>query len=244
METLLQCTGISKRFERNVVPHIGFQERLFGIGGARKARRWKKNAVQDVSLSLAPGEWLGIYGPNGSGKTTLLKMLGGLIDPDEGTIEHHCAISSFFGLGVGFNPDRSAEENIYHHALLYGMHRRDILDVMEEVIAFAEVESHRDLPIKCYSQGMQARLAFAAAMHVTAELFLLDEVLAVGDAAFNIKCMEQMSRHKREGKSAILVLHSLGHLRQNCDRILHMENGRIVREEIVETMVSADLPQN
>ncbi len=187
--------------------------------------------MNDVSLTLKAGEWIGFYGRNGCGKTTLLRLIAGLLEADRGTIERYGTISCFFALGAGFHEDKRATENIYTHGLLHGLHPSEIRAMTESIIAFSGTASHRDLPFKHLSHGMRARLAFAAAVHIDREIYLFDEALAVGDAAFQIVCKEKFIELKRQGKSGLIVDHSLGFLADICDRILHMEGGRIVRED-------------
>ena len=193
----------------------------------KRREKWRVHALNDVSLSVAPGEWVGVFGPNGSGKTTLLRILGGLLEADAGTVQYHGRLSCFFTLGVGFHPERLASENIYFHGLFHGMSRSEIGKVTEEIVDFAGVRSHVHLPLKCYSTGMQMRLAFAAMAHVDADIYLLDEVLAVGDTDFQKKCKATMRSMKSEGKSAILVMHDEDVLKEFCDRIIYLDHGSI-----------------
>ncbi len=224
---ILTCTSISKSFDRTIVPTVMLQDKI--LRWRRHRERWHIQALQDISISLARGEWIGLYGPNGSGKTTLLRILGGLMMPDSGTVETYGRVCSLFALGTGFHPERSAQENIYFHGLLHGVPSRAVREATDDMIRFAEVESHRDLPIKCYSTGMRARLAFAAASQIDADLYLLDEVLAVGDHAFQQKCWRHFEAMKHMGKSVVLVSHEEPHLKRFCDRIFYLEKGRIER---------------
>jgi ABC-type polysaccharide/polyol phosphate transport system ATPase subunit len=200
--------------------------------------RWRKHretfrveAVSDVSLTVNRGEWVGISGPNGAGKTTLLQIIAGLLPVERGTVEVYGSFSSFFGLGVGFHAEQSAEENIYMHGLLHGMPPRDIREKMENIIEFAGVASHRHLPIKCYSTGMKQRLAYSAAAHIESDSYLFDEVFAVGDTDFQSKCREHLRRLRERGTTVVLVSHNLNDLRAICDRIIIMKSGRIECEE-------------
>lgn len=220
---ILSCTGICKTFEYPVVPINLFQDRV--LRAHRHREKLRIHALKDVSLTVAPGEWVGVYGPNGSGKTTLLKVLGGLLDPDEGQVERRGRLSCFFTLGVGFHPERFASENIYFHGLFHNMSSDVIQRATEKIIDFAGVRSHAHLPLKCYSTGLQMRLAFAAMAHVNSDVYLLDEVLAVGDKEFQEKCKAHMRAMRAAGKSAVLVLHDEDVLRGFCDRILYLENG-------------------
>ncbi|HRH93701.1 MAG TPA: ATP-binding cassette domain-containing protein [Candidatus Peribacteria bacterium] len=231
MKTALSCTGLQKRFRHATVPTSLLQDRILRWRKHRK--QWTHDAVKDVSLSVAPGEWVGVYGPNGSGKTTLLKMLAGLLPPDAGTIRRDGSMTCFFELGVGFHPERTAAENVVMHGLLHGLSNGEIRRQTDDIIRFAGVESHRDLPIKCFSLGMQLRLGFAAAAHIDSDIYLFDEILAVGDVEFQDQCWERLHAMKGAGKSAILVSHGIEDLQKICDRILFIENGAIVREERV-----------
>lgn len=232
MKTALSCTGVQKRFRHATVPTSMLQDRILRWRKYRK--QWTHDAVRDVSLSVAPGEWIGVYGPNGSGKTTLLKILAGLLPPDSGTIERNGSMTCFFELGVGFHPERTATENVVMHGLLHGLTNSQIRRQADDIIRFAGVESHRDLPLKCFSLGMQLRLGFAAAAHIDSDLYLFDEILAVGDVAFQSQCWEKLHAMKSAGKSAILVSHGIKDLEKICDRILFIENGAIVREQSVQ----------
>ena len=176
---------------------------------------------------------MGIYGANGSGKTTLLRILAGLMPPDSGLVKQTGTLSCFFDLSAGFHPERTAPENIYLHGLLHGRSPAAIRGTIDAVIGLAGTESHRDLPMKCYSTGMNLRVAFAACVLMDSDIYLFDEILAVGDAEFQKKCRLHLRRLKKEKKTAMLVNHSLDMLRLFCDRILFLEEGVIVREERV-----------
>ena len=229
MPSVLNCRHIGKIFVRPLVPITMLQERL--LSRRTRSQPWQIDALKDISLSLSKGEWLGLYGHNGSGKTTLLRILAGLMQPDHGDIVRLGTISCFFSLGVGFHPELNAEENIRLHGLLHGMTQREIRALAGSIIAFAEIESHRKLPIKCYSTGMELRLGFAASIHTDADIYLMDEVFAVGDEAFQKKCWQVLRRRKEEGKSVIMVSHSQSALEEICDRIIFLEHGSVVGEE-------------
>lgn len=228
VDPILSCTGISKTFAYPVVPTHLFQDRVLRSHRHKEKRRIP--VLKNVSLRVARGEWVGVSGPNGSGKTTLLKILGGFIEADAGTVDRRGHCSCFFTLGVGFHPERLAEENIHFHGLLHGMSPQETAAFTEKVVDFAGVRSHVHLPLKYYSMGMQMRLAFAAMAHVDADVYLLDEVLAVGDSAFQKKCMTSMRSMKALGKSAVLVLQDADVLRDFCDRIIVLQGGNAVSE--------------
>ena len=186
------------------------------------------HAVDDVSFQVAPGEFFGIVGRNGSGKSTLLKCLAGIYLADDGFTSVRGRLSPFIELGVGFNPDLTARDNVVINAIMLGLGRRQARERFDEIIAFAELEEFVDLPLKNYSSGMSVRLGFSVAVQVDADVLLVDEVLAVGDAAFQQKCFEQFHRLKAEGRTIIFVTHDMGAVERFCDRALLMERGRVV----------------
>jgi len=187
------------------------------------------HAVKDVSLEIAAGEFFGIVGRNGSGKSTLLKCIAGIYRVETGRISVAGRLSPFIELGVGFNPDLNARDNVIINAIMLGLSRRQAQERFEHVVAFAELEGFMDLRLKNYSSGMLVRLAFATAIQVDAEILLIDEVLAVGDAAFQQKCFEQFFRLKREGKTIVFVSHDMFSVERFCDRAMLMEHGAVTK---------------
>ena len=185
-------------------------------------------AVDDVSLDIAAGEFFGIVGRNGSGKSTLLKCLAGIYGIDSGVLEISGRLSPFIELGVGFNPDLTARDNVIINAIMLGLSRKQAQARFDDIVAFAELDEFMDLKLKNYSSGMQVRLAFAVAIQVDAEIVLIDEVLAVGDAAFQQKCFDQFQRLKAEGHTIVFVTHDMGSVERFCDRAMLMDRGRVV----------------
>jgi ABC-type polysaccharide/polyol phosphate transport system ATPase subunit len=183
------------------------------------------HAVKDVSLEIAEGEFFGIVGRNGSGKSTLLKCIAGIYRVETGRISIAGRLSPFIELGVGFNPDLNARDNVVINAIMLGLSRKQAMQRFEHVVAFAELEGFMDLRLKNYSSGMMVRLAFATAIQVDAEILLIDEVLAVGDAAFQQKCFEEFFRLKREGRTIVFVSHDMFSVERFCDRAMLMEHG-------------------
>lgn len=228
---VLSGRDIRKTFRRGLGWTNHLQDHL--LRGRKSNRFWRIEALRGVSIDLREGEWLGVYGSNGSGKTTLLRILAGLMAADSGVVECSKKLSYFFSFGTGLHPEFRAEENLYLYGLLHGISRRDMRARIEEIISFAQIESHRSVPIKCYSVGMQLRLGFAATVHIDADIYLFDEVVAVGDEEFQRRCLERLHLMKVARKPAMLVSHSLSSLRSLCDRILFLEDGRIVGEEVV-----------
>jgi ABC-type polysaccharide/polyol phosphate transport system ATPase subunit len=185
-------------------------------------------AVDDISVEITPGEFFGIVGRNGSGKSTLLKCIAGIYDIDQGELRVRGRLSPFIELGVGFNMDLTARDNIIINAVMLGLTRRQARERFDRIIAFAELENFLDLKLKNYSSGMSVRLAFSVAIQVEAEILLIDEVLAVGDAAFQRKCFLEFERLKREGRTILFVTHDMGAIERFCDRAMLLENGRMV----------------
>lgn len=225
----VSCAGIGKKFEQYIFPSAMLQDHI--LRWRTQRHRWSLSVLKDVSLRIGKGEWVGLYGPNGSGKTTLLRILAGLLPPDAGTVSVSGRLSCFFELGVGFHPEKSAVENIYLHGLIHGIDPKIIERQTDEIIERAGVASHRDLPIKCYSTGMRMRLAFITTMRTESDIYLLDEILAVGDEAFRKICNEELQTLREKGKTVLVVHHGLDSLRGICDRILFLNAGNIVREE-------------
>jgi ABC-type polysaccharide/polyol phosphate transport system ATPase subunit len=185
-------------------------------------------AVDDVSVEIAQGEFFGIVGRNGSGKSTLLKCLAGIYDTDGGALMVRGRLSPFIELGVGFNPDLAARDNAIINAIMLGLTRRQARERFDAIVEFAELEDYMDLKLKNYSSGMQVRLAFAVAIQVDADILLIDEVLAVGDAAFQQKCFDEFTRLKAAGRTIVFVTHDMGSVERFCDRAMLLERGRVV----------------
>jgi ABC-type polysaccharide/polyol phosphate transport system ATPase subunit len=185
-------------------------------------------ALRDVSFAVQPGEFFGIVGRNGSGKSTLLKCLAGIYATDAGHIYVNGRLSTFIELGVGFNPDLPARENVMINATMLGLTGREARRRFDRIIDFAELDDFVDLKLKNYSSGMLVRLAFSVMIQVDAEILLIDEVLAVGDAAFQQKCFEEFARIRRSGATVLLVTHDMGTVQRFCDRVMLLEHGRCV----------------
>lgn len=185
-------------------------------------------AVDDVTFEVAEGEFFGIVGRNGSGKSTLLKCLAGIYDIDEGELHVEGRLSPFIELGVGFNMDLTARDNVMINAIMLGLTRQQARERFDEIIAFAELEDFLDLKLKNYSSGMTVRLAFSVAIQVDAEVLLIDEVLAVGDASFQQKCFAEFTRLKEEGRTILFVTHDMGAVERFCDRAMLIEKGKMV----------------
>jgi lipopolysaccharide transport system ATP-binding protein len=194
-------------------------------------------ALRDVSFAVAPGEVVGIIGANGAGKTTLLRILTRITEPTLGEAVVHGRVGSLLEVGTGFHPDLSGRENVYLNGAILGMTRRDIARKFDEIVAFAEVEEFLDTPVKHYSTGMYLRLAFAVAAHLEPEVLIVDEVLAVGDARFQKRCLGKMDSVAREGRAILFVSHNLDAVQRLCTRCLHIDKGTVVRDGAVGAVV-------
>jgi ABC-2 type transport system ATP-binding protein len=181
--------------------------------------------LDDVSFAVAEGEFFGIIGPNGSGKSTLLKILAGIYRQDTGTVRIDGVLSPFIELGVGFNPELTARDNIRINGTLLGLSSSELKARYDDIVAFAELERFVDQKLKNFSSGMQVRLAYSIAIQVDFDILLLDEVLAVGDESFQQKCVATFERFRAEGKTMVLVSHDLNAIAGNCDRALLIEGG-------------------
>jgi len=192
-----------------------------------KARRYEElHALEDVSFEIPQGEFFGIVGRNGSGKSTLLKCLAGIYQTDSGRIRIEGRLSPFIELGVGFHPELTARDNVIINAIMLGLTKREAERRFDAIIEFAELEEFVDLPLKNYSSGMGVRLGFAVAVEVDADVLLIDEVLAVGDASFQQKCADQFDKLKANGRTIVLVTHDMSAIERFCDRALLIERGR------------------
>jgi lipopolysaccharide transport system ATP-binding protein len=204
-------------------------------------------ALKDVSLEIKRGEVLGIIGRNGAGKSTLLKILSGITEPTEGRIEIHGRIGSLLEVGTGFHPELTGRDNIYLNGAILGMKRNEIRNKFDEIVAFAEVEKFIGTPIKHYSSGMYLRLAFAVAAHLEPEILLVDEVLAVGDYAFQKKCLNKMDNVARSGRTVLFVSHNMPAVNVLCKRAILLEGGRIISDglasEVIQTYLNPDGPK-
>jgi ABC-type polysaccharide/polyol phosphate transport system ATPase subunit len=219
----ISVEGVSKTFRLPHQQYTTLKERA--LHPLRSTTYDELRAVQDISLEISEGEFFGIVGRNGSGKSTLLKCIAGIYRIDTGRISIAGRLSPFIELGVGFNPDLNARDNVVINAIMLGLSRKQAMKRFDHVVEFAELEGFMDLRLKNYSSGMLVRLAFATAIQVDAEVLLIDEVLAVGDAAFQQKCFEEFFRLKREGKTIVFVTHDMHAVERFCDRAMLMEHG-------------------
>ena len=189
-----------------------------------------RDVLRGISFEVKKGEAIGLIGHNGCGKSTTLKLLTKIMYPDSGTIEMCGRVSSLIELGAGFHPDMSGRENIYINASIFGLTKKEIDERVEDIINFSELEEFIDLPVRTYSSGMYMRLAFSVAINVDAEILLIDEILAVGDAGFQMKCFNRLKEIKASGTTIVIVSHSMGQIEQICDRSIWIHEGKIKAE--------------
>jgi len=198
-------------------------------------------ALKDISFSVNSGERIGIIGPNGAGKSTLLKILSRITQPTEGTAVIRGRISSLLEVGTGFHPELSGRENIYLNATVLGMKKSEVDRKFDDIVTFAGVEKFLDTPVKRYSSGMKVRLAFAVAANLEPEILIVDEVLAVGDAEFQRKCLNKMEDVGKKGRTVLFVSHNMGAISRLCDRAIWLQQGRLMLDGNVEEVISAYL---
>lgn len=198
-----------------------------------KALFWKRNryevrqVLRGVSFRVAKGEAVGLIGVNGCGKSTMLKLMARIIYPNQGKVEISGRVSSLIELGAGFHPDMTGRENIYINASIFGLTKEEIDRRLDEIIQFSELGSAIDTPVRTYSSGMYMRLAFSVAIHVDANILLVDEILAVGDAGFQEKCFNKLKEIKANGTTIVIVSHALSQIEEICDRSIWLKNGKV-----------------
>ena len=194
-------------------------------------------ALKDVSFEIKRGDVVGIIGRNGAGKSTLLKVLSRITEPSEGRVEIRGRVASLLEVGTGFHPELTGRENIYLNGAILGMSRAEIKRKFDEIVAFAEVEKFLDTPVKRYSSGMYVRLAFAVAAHLEPEILVVDEVLAVGDAEFQKKCLGKMHNVAEHGRTVLFVSHNMGAVQQLCCRGMLLDRGQVTHIGLIETVI-------
>lgn len=223
----VEAKDVSKNFK--IYLDRGYNLRDHAL--TRHRGRYEDRVVlQNISFSVKKGEALGIIGENGCGKSTMLKLLTGIMYPDSGSVVMDGRVSALIELGAGFHPDMTGRENIYTNAAIFGLSRREIDARLDDIIAFSELGAYIDNPVRTYSSGMYMRLAFSVAINVDADILLVDEILAVGDAAFQAKCFNRMREIKAKGTTIVLVSHSLGQVEQLCDHCIWINHGHIEAE--------------
>ncbi|MEX2238410.1 MAG: ABC transporter ATP-binding protein [Dehalococcoidia bacterium] len=238
----IQLRGVAKRYYLNPFRPLELKTTLLNVGafwkGRRQAARNPFWALQGVDLDVQRGEFVGVVGHNGSGKSTLLRIMAGLSTPTSGTVATNGRLSALLDLGSGFHPNITGRENALVNAVLLGLSRREAERRLPEIIEFSGLHQFADQPMRMYSQGMYLRLGFAVAVHVDAEILLVDEVLAVGDAEFQEKCYDHIERLRGRGTTIITVSHDIFTLQKLCDRIVLLDHGSMVAEGDPEPVIN------
>jgi lipopolysaccharide transport system ATP-binding protein len=254
MRPVIVSDGLSKRYT------LGYRERYGTVRDSLKStlaapKRWLQRnggskdaptiwALKDVSFEIQQGELVGIIGRNGSGKSTLLKILSRITEPTAGRVVVTGRVGSLLEVGTGFHPELTGRENIYVNGVILGMKRAEISRKFDEIVAFSEVDTFIDTPVKHYSSGMQMRLAFAVAAHLEPTILLVDEVLAVGDVAFQKKCIGKMGDVAREGRTVLFVSHDLTSIQVLCQRAIRLAHGQIQGMGAVNEQITAYLSES
>jgi ABC-2 type transport system ATP-binding protein len=221
------AAGVGKRFQLHHKRATSLKERLLLHRQSSSEGFW---ALQDVSLEIGAGQTVGLIGPNGSGKSTLLKVLSGILAPTTGTVEVRGRIASLLELGAGFNGELTGRENVYLNAAILGLSRRETHRYFDDIVAFAELEPFIDNQVKHYSSGQYVRLGFAVAVHVSPDILLVDEVLAVGDESFQRKCLAKIAEFQQRGCTILFVTHALDLVPQICSRGVVLDHGRVLHD--------------
>jgi ABC-2 type transport system ATP-binding protein len=232
----IRFEAVSKSFRIRQTKHV--KEMLLGVSGHR-GRSVNVQAVHDLSLDIEVGESVALLGHNGSGKSTTLKMLAGTVAPSSGRIWARGRIAPLLELGAGFHPDLTGRENVFLNSAILGISRPEVVRRLDEIVDFAEVESFLDTPVKFYSSGMAVRLGFAIAVNVEPDILLVDEVLAVGDEQFQAKCLARMEQLQGEGRTTVLVTHSLSQAAAFCARGVVLDHGRCTYDGALEQAADA-----
>jgi len=228
--------GLGRRFVIRLTHNRSLKEAILRRERPQTRELW---ALRDIDIDVKPGEAFGIVGQNGSGKSTLLKLLAGIFAPSTGELQVGGRVGSLIEIGAGFHPEFTGVENVYLNAAIYGLKRSYVDEHLDEIIRFAELEAFADVPVRTYSSGMYMRLGFSVAVHVLPEVLLLDEVLAVGDEAFQQKCYAKIWEFKRGGGTIVFVSHDQAAVERVCERAILLDHGRCVESGPAGDVVSA-----
>ncbi|MGB8698274.1 MAG: ABC transporter ATP-binding protein, partial [Thermosynechococcaceae cyanobacterium] len=254
MEPIISVRGLGKSYriqtgERK--PYRTLRDDIADFGKGLLKGQWGRSrteefwALQDIDLDIYPGEVVGIIGRNGAGKSTLLKILSRVVKPERGEVVLRGRVASLLEVGTGFHPELTGRENIYMSGSVLGMKKNEIKNKFEEIVEFAEVEKFLDIPVKRYSSGMYVRLAFAVAAHLEPEILLVDEVLAVGDANFQKKCLGRMREVSlKNGRTVLFVSHNMTALQSLCDQTILLESGKILRKGDTKEIITQYLKKS
>ncbi len=251
MKPLIEVENLSKKF---LISHLTKRTNTLKEAFSEKVKSWvglsanKKSieefwALKEISFSVFPGDRIGIIGHNGAGKSTLLKIISRILPPSAGSIRLQGRVASLLEVGTGFHPDLSGKENIYLNGTILGMTEREINQRFDEIVSFAGVEKFLDTPVKKYSSGMFARLGFSIAAHLDPDIFIVDEVLSVGDIQFQEKCLKKLDKLSAEGRTILFVSHNIGAVLSLCNKGLYLKEGRIAAQGPIDECVNTYMQQ-
>lgn len=232
----IEFQNVSKSFARHT-GHLLLRQRFMQLLGTAQAERF--HALKNVSLRVRKGESLAVVGRNGAGKSTMLGILAGLVAPDTGQVEVNGRVAALLDLGTGFHPDLTGRENVALNASLLGLTRTELADVFDEIVAFSGIEEFIEEPLRTYSTGMVLRLAFSVAINTSPDILIIDEVLAVGDQAFQAKCIDQIHQFRRSGKSIIAVSHAHSMVEDLCDHAVWLDHGEVLMQGDIREVIGA-----
>ncbi len=224
-ELMIKADGVTKNFRINLEHNDTFKKIFLNMFRRNEYKNFR--ALDNVSFEIKRGEFIGIIGRNGSGKSTLLKVVSEIYLPDEGQIKTFGKIIPFLELGVGFNPELTARENVYLNGIILGLTQKEVKQRFDEIVDFAEIRPFLDTPVKNFSSGMYVRLAFSIAMQIDADIYILDEVLSVGDAAFQEKSIKRLEQLLNNGATVIFVSHAMGQIQKYCKKTMYLEGGKM-----------------
>jgi ABC-2 type transport system ATP-binding protein len=227
-QVAVRIDGVSKTFKLPHEKNTSIKNALVNIGRRNKSYEVQQ-VLEDITFDIRKGEFFGIVGRNGSGKSTLLKILAGIYTPTKGSVHYQGKLTPFIELGVGFNPELTGRENVFLNGALLGFGRKEMMELYDDIVAFAELEKFMDQKLKNYSSGMQVRLAFSIAIRAQSDILVLDEVLAVGDEAFQQKCIRVFDDYKKNKKTVILVTHDMETVKKYCSQAILINEGHIIK---------------
>ena len=230
-DAILAMEGVWKKYSRDALFHRSLREDMMRLFRSRGGEHLQENefwALQDLSLTLQPGAAVGLYGHNGAGKSTILKLLAGVTQPTIGNLRVRGRVAPLIEVGAGFHPDLTGRENVFMNGAILGMKIPEIRAKFDSILAFSELGSFVEMPVKKFSSGMFLRLAFSIAIHSEAEIYLIDEIIAVGDADFQQKCLEKVKELREAGKTLLIVSHSEDLISKVTDRVIRLQNGKVV----------------
>lgn len=234
-DVAIKVHDLHKSFDWTENKSTSIKQLFVNIG--KKNKKSRQKVLDGIDFEIKKGEFFGIVGLNGSGKSTLLKLIAGVYTPDSGVIEVNGNLTPFIELGVGFNSELSGKDNVYLSASLLGFTRKQVDEIYDDIVAFAELEEHMDKKLKNYSSGMQVRLAFSIAVKARNDILVFDEVLAVGDEAFQQKCINVFKEYKRNKQTVVFVTHDMIAVKHFCDRAILINEGKIAISGSIDKVV-------